>query len=160
MANYKLCNTDKLDADLTIVADAIRAKGKTEDKLDFPADFKTAIEKIETETGVKVQTKEGNISVFGGSGSADCGFKPDVVVIKVGTNAYDSIQNDPAFAFTASGRSSLSCSSIPNNSSYNIMNIKCNQNTSGFSVNMINIKSDWTTAAASGSFKYIAIKYT
>lgn len=46
MANYKLVDADKLDADLSIVADAIRSKGGTSERLPFPYGFKEAVEKI------------------------------------------------------------------------------------------------------------------
>lgn len=51
MPNYKIVDSDKLDSDLTIVADAIRAKGGTADALLFPDGMKTAIENIKAGGG-------------------------------------------------------------------------------------------------------------
>ena len=51
MPNYKVINTDQLDADLAAIADAIRAKGGTSDALAFPNGFKSAVEAIETGSG-------------------------------------------------------------------------------------------------------------
>lgn len=46
MAAYKFVNADQLDADLTTVADAIRAKGDTSAKLSFPHDMKAAVDAL------------------------------------------------------------------------------------------------------------------
>ena len=46
MANLKAVDVDKLDADLTSVADAIRAKGETSDSLAFPDGFVNAVNDI------------------------------------------------------------------------------------------------------------------
>ena len=48
MTNYKVVDADQLDADLTTVADAIRAKAGTEDPLAFPEGWKKAVEGIAT----------------------------------------------------------------------------------------------------------------
>lgn len=48
MAEYKVVNSEQLDADLKIVADAIRAKGGTTASLEFPNGMKSAVEAIET----------------------------------------------------------------------------------------------------------------
>lgn len=46
MADYKVIDAEKLDADLTTVADAIRAKGGTTEPLEFPLGMKQAVEAI------------------------------------------------------------------------------------------------------------------
>ena len=46
MANLKAVDVDKLDADLTSVADAIRSKGETSGSLAFPDGFVSAVEGI------------------------------------------------------------------------------------------------------------------
>lgn len=51
MPNYKLVDSEKLDSDLTVVADAIRAKGGTAEALAFPDGMKTAIENIKAGGG-------------------------------------------------------------------------------------------------------------
>lgn len=48
MAQYKFVNADQLDADLTAVADKIRAKGGTSAQLAFPSGYEAAIEAIST----------------------------------------------------------------------------------------------------------------
>ena len=50
MANYKVVDTEQLDSDLTIVADAIREKGGTTEKLSFPSGMENAIRAIESGT--------------------------------------------------------------------------------------------------------------
>lgn len=46
MSTYKIVKADKLDSDLKIVADAIRAKGGTTASLSFPNGMKSAVESI------------------------------------------------------------------------------------------------------------------
>ena len=47
MAYDKVIDSAQLEADLTTVADAIRAKGETTEPLDFPDEYVTAVEAIE-----------------------------------------------------------------------------------------------------------------
>ena len=51
MANYKVVDADRLDADLGKVADSIRAKSGTSEALAFPDGFSSAVENIETGGG-------------------------------------------------------------------------------------------------------------
>ena len=46
MADYKVIDATQLDADLTIVAEAIRSKGGTTEQLPFPQGMKQAVEAI------------------------------------------------------------------------------------------------------------------
>ena len=46
MANYKAVDADKLDADLTIVADAIRDTSGTTEKMVFPGGFASAVSEL------------------------------------------------------------------------------------------------------------------
>lgn len=48
MANYKVVDADRLNADLASVADSIRAKAGTTDQMAFPDGFKSAVEGIQT----------------------------------------------------------------------------------------------------------------
>lgn len=48
MANYKMVDADRLDADLASVADSIRAKAGTTGQIAFPDGFKSAVEGIQT----------------------------------------------------------------------------------------------------------------
>ena len=48
MATYKIVNSEQLDADLTTLADAIRAKCGTTDTLSFPDGMKSAVEAMST----------------------------------------------------------------------------------------------------------------
>ena len=58
MANYKVVDADQLDADMTEVADAIRAKGGTAEKLAWPDGYKEAVEAISS-GGTEVETVTG-----------------------------------------------------------------------------------------------------
>lgn len=48
MANYKVVDADKLDADLQTVADAIKSKAGTEETMEFPSGFASAVENMPT----------------------------------------------------------------------------------------------------------------
>lgn len=54
MSKYKLCNAEQLDADLVAVAEAIRSKAGSGEKLLFPQDYITAIMAIQG--GPKIAT--------------------------------------------------------------------------------------------------------
>lgn len=51
MAYDKAVDSAQLDADLTLVADAIRTKGGTDAQLAFPSGFVSAVQEIETSGG-------------------------------------------------------------------------------------------------------------
>ena len=48
MADYKVVDAEQLDADLTVVADAIRSKGGTTEALEFPQGMASAVEAIQS----------------------------------------------------------------------------------------------------------------
>ena len=48
MANYQVVDADKLDSDLTVVADAIRERAGTSAKMVFPDGFADAVRNIQT----------------------------------------------------------------------------------------------------------------
>lgn len=56
MAEYKVIDAEKLEADLTSVADTIRAKGGTTDQLEWPEGYKAAVNDIETGKDVSAVT--------------------------------------------------------------------------------------------------------
>ena len=58
MATYKVVDADKLNTGLKAVADSIRAKGGTTENLDFPTDFVSAVEDIETGSGAKEEQEK------------------------------------------------------------------------------------------------------
>lgn len=53
MAEYAVVNKTQLDADMTSVADTIRTKGGTSEKLSWPDGYKAAVEAIQTGGGIK-----------------------------------------------------------------------------------------------------------
>lgn len=89
MALDKAVDSAALDADLTTVADAIRAKGGTTAELAFPDEYVSAIEAISS--GVEVKTASGSVTTSSsGKATINIGFKPDLLVLKVGTvNGYE-----------------------------------------------------------------------
>lgn len=61
MAEYVVVDKEKLDSDLTIVADSIRAKGGTTEELEFPLGMKEAVESIKT--GITKPEQEKTIEI-------------------------------------------------------------------------------------------------
>lgn len=51
MADYKVVDADQLDADLKVVADAIRRKGGTTEDLEFPYEMESAVDAIQSGGG-------------------------------------------------------------------------------------------------------------
>ena len=68
MALDKVVDSTQLEADLATVADAIRAKGKTADKLAFPGGFADAIAAISTGGGADLGSVEVYVADFHESG--------------------------------------------------------------------------------------------
>lgn len=67
MAVDKLVDSNQLDADLTSVANAIRAKGGTSDPLAFPNGFVSAVNSIPTGGGAPVERKDVNFIDYDGT---------------------------------------------------------------------------------------------
>lgn len=67
MAVDKLVDSNQLDADLTSVANAIRAKGGTSDPLAFPVGFVSAVNSIPTGGGAPVEGKDVNFIDYDGT---------------------------------------------------------------------------------------------
>lgn len=139
---------------------AVADMGGTVPVTQLPSTLPDAIRTIPT--GVTVQRKSGTFTTStSGTATVNCGFKPDLVVVKVGTSSFDRTQNDPAFAFVESSQTKLSITSVSKSSSYIMTTNACTQNTSGFSITMNNISSSFSTAPVSRTtFSYIAVKYT
>lgn len=70
----KTVDAEQLDADLTIVADAIRSKGGTTEQLAFPSGFKSAVENINTSREEQEKTldvvENGEYSILPDTGKA------------------------------------------------------------------------------------------
>lgn len=60
MPTYKVVNSEQLDADLKVVADAIRSKSGTTASLEFPNEMKSAIESIEAD---EIPTQEKTVEI-------------------------------------------------------------------------------------------------
>lgn len=89
MALDKAVDSAVLDDGLRRVADAIRAKGGTTGSLVFPDGMESAVSAIEK--GVEVKTASGSVTTTtSGKATLNIGFKPDLLVLKVGVvNGYE-----------------------------------------------------------------------
>lgn len=155
MANYKLCNSDQLDSDLTTVAEAIRSKGGTSDKLEFPSGYKTAIEAIST--GITVQKKTGTASIGSNIG---CGFKPDVVLL-----TYNKRENKYTYVagidFAAINNDNACVSMWASADNYDLYDFYVSRNSDGFKIDeSYVIRPPGENSPNRNSISYTAIKYT
>lgn len=158
MASYKIVNADQLDADLTVVADSIRAKGETTGELAFPAGFQEAIANIST--GIDVQRNSGTFTLKSGSATVNCGFKPDVVMIHKNTN-YENNYQTCAVNFADDTRgTTLETGLWEGSSSIELYEVIITQTATGFSVSMTAWTYKWDDSNGSGTFQYSAVKFT
>lgn len=155
MANMAFVNIDELDADMLSLANTIRSKGNTTEKLQWPAGFESAVEAIST--GPTIQRKAGTFTTnSSGTASVNCGFQPDVVYINVGT--YYSKPYHLAFVFNEHGTNS---STIGWSDQYVQVSGNCSRTSNGFSITLKKYSLSWEESSiANGSFSYVAIKYT
>lgn len=161
MPSYKFVNADQLDADLTAVADSIRAKGKTTGALAFPAGFQKAVSNIST--GIDVQKKSGTFTTNNsGEVTVVCGFKPDLVLIK-GDLYADGEENrvfNGAAAFAEETRAGTQniCMWATDCLLYDIYIV---QNNTGFAIeaNLVDYDME-TTTLTKKTFDYVAVKYS
>lgn len=146
MANFKLVNSDQLDSDLKKVADSIREKGETKNSLTFPDGFVSAVKAIETGSKTTVKKVSGTGSISGGSGSVNCGFRPDVVVF--GSD----------FCFYLENGSFTSANFGSDNETVSRMTVSASN--TGFTISNAKYYRPSGSSNISTSFNYMAIKYT
>jgi hypothetical protein len=156
MANYMLADADKLDSDLTKVADSIRAKGGTTEPLAFPDGFAAAVNAIVVKTGTEIKRTTGTVR---SGNTINCGWKPDLVYLSTGgsDNGYPMTA---CLAFEASGKDNLNTTTW--NSSDDIIDVYATRNATGFNCNLITYDYDnnWAESTYRNSLSYIAVKYT
>lgn len=159
MANYMLVDADQLDADMTAVADAIRAKGGTTEKLEWPAGYVEAVS-----AGVTVRRATGTFKTnSSGVATVNCGFQPDVVIIPGFTNSSaGSYEGQIVVDFAEKSRADKKgLYSTVMDSSNQIITGYFTQASNGFSITMsaydMTFSGGYHTNA---SYSYIAIKYT
>lgn len=111
-------------------------------------------------SGIDVKTATGQIRTSGGSASATCGFKPDMVSILLepdneggnGVVAFNAVFNDD-FCY---------CAAYCNSFSYQNVYVEVEATSNGFRISGFNkYTDDWDSTTSSGeTYSYIAIKYT
>lgn len=152
MANIALVNIDKLDADMLSLADKIRAKGNTTEKLEWPAGYEAAVEALNS-----IQTKSGQFYTgTNGTAVVNCGFKPDLVTIHVGS--YEGYAFGISFPF--SDFSNDNVNSVTWNTAGLPREMEATRHNNGFSVEVTDYDANWATSKVSASFKYTAHKFT
>ncbi len=158
MALDKAVDSNVLDAGLTSVADAIRTKGGTTADLAFPDEFVSAVNAIST--GVTVKTASGSAKTSSkGLLTLNIGFKPDLIVLKVGTlNGYEFNLN---LALTEKWTSSKAGCTSWNGDEYMYEAYVNSIGTTSTSLYVYGYDSSWNSGAASNiTFNWKAVKYT
>ena len=160
MANYKLCDADQLDADLTTVANAIRSKGGTSAKLEFPNGYKSAIEAITTGSESPVQKITGKTFTTSSAGKATvtCGFRPDAVFIPIVVSGDTESAICLVFSEQTNSQKILQTHAANTDGLYTA---EATRSDTGFSITMYN--QGWNFSGATmknKTFSYTAIKYT
>lgn len=166
MANYKLVNADQLDADMTSVADSIRAKAGTSEQLEWPSGYKTAIDSIST--GSAVQRASGSFPINDNEGIAIFGFEPDLVFIYKKNGYWEDEDGETyfpsaTFAFYEESRTTYYMNTMmyaEESANYEYYDLYCTPTSSGFDVLIYAVDGDWRYVSHSGTFYYTAIKYT
>lgn len=161
MASYKIVNADQLDADLTAVADSIRAKGETTGELAFPVGFQEAVANIST--GIDIQTKKGAFTLSNNKATVNCGFQPDMVAIDIGeANDAKAVAVAPFYEISADnvGEAGTYESVIWNDDNILIITT-LSQTSTGFSVYMraYDFSQD-SQRLPTNTYNYVAVKYT
>lgn len=162
MPTYKMVDTDQLEADLTTVADKIRAKGGTSEKMTFPAGFASAVESIST--GVEVREATGTFTLQSGQRTVSCGFAPDVVMIHI-NDSEDSEYYTCAVNFAADTRSktltaALFISDGVDVYDVDLYDIYLTQTPTGFTLEALGKTDYGSTVYPPETFYYSAVKYT
>ncbi len=158
MALDKAVDSAVLDAGLKRVADAIRAKGGMTDNLVFPDGMESAVNAIDK--GVKVQTASGSVTTTSaGKATMDIGFKPDLLVLKVGTiSGYECNLN---LALTEKWTTSKACCVSWYGDEYMYEASVDSVGATSTSVYVTGYDSSWNNGAASKiTFQWKAVKYT
>ena len=154
MANYMLADADKLDSDLTKVADSIRAKGGTTEPLAFPDGFAAAVNAIVVKTGTEIKRTTGTVK---NGETKNCGWKPDLVYITNG-GSDDGFTYSACFAFEASGKTKLNCAHWYGSS--DVVDCYATQTATGFTAEFGTYDSNDNWVSYRNSFSYVAVKYT
>ena len=109
MANYKVVDADKLDADLAQVADAVRSKSGKAESLTFPSGFIQSVHAISngvdtSSDTVTADTLSEGITAHDAAGTKITGtvkhrfFQGEIVSTVIGLDAYAVLCNDPIIA--------------------------------------------------------------
>ena len=156
MANYMLADAEKLDSDLTMVAEAIRAKGGTTEPLAFPDGFISEVDAIVVKTATEIKRATGTVK---SGNTINCGWKPDLVYLSTG-GSESGYPMTACLAFEAAGKDKLNTTTW--DSINNIIDIFATRTTTGFSCSMKTyaFDADWDESTYKNSLSYIAVKYT
>lgn len=166
MANFQIIDSDKLNSNLTLIADSIRSKNNTTEKLSFPDGFKNAIDTISSSGGVTVQrypaTGTGSVRIGGTATTVTCGFKPDAILF-FGTNPQDNNSAMHAgVAFTEANVTTMNTIFTPSSTSYIFSVLHVTQTSTGFTIRGTRADTSFNISSESGyrTINYVAIKYS
>lgn len=162
MPTYKMVDTDQLEADLTTVADKIRAKGGTYEALDFPDGFAAAVESLSA-GGAEALIASGTSVQSQGYINAECGFAPDVVVLRK-NESFDGVPFGAAAYFIQEYGVTKVTTAIPiveaTGLPHPYMNFYIEQRDYGFYAEASVMTGSGSITPVQDTFEWTAIKFT
>jgi hypothetical protein len=158
-------NLETVSTNIADAFTAVSSKGGTVPETKVSGGLANAINSIQTDTGLSVQRKTGKITPSNGGFTVNCGFKPDLVIIKNGTK--NNKTQTLSFPFYEVGASTA----IRSLSEYNrsdqyaqyvyTIQADCQLTTTGFQISgFVMIGANNQLVNYDGSVDYIAVKYT
>lgn len=162
MPTYKMVDTDQLEADLTTVADKIRAKSGTYEELAFPDGFAAAVEGLSA-GGAEALIASGTSVQSQGYINVECGFAPDVVVLRK-NESYDGWPLGAAAYFiqeygvtkVVTAMPIVEATSLP----HPYMNFNVEQRDYGFYAEATVLTGSGSVASVRDTFEWTAVKFT
>lgn len=163
MAYDKVVDSTELEAGLTAIADAIRAKGGTTATLSFPDGMEDAIEAIAL--GVNVQKQSGTVTTNSSGGATiNCGFKPDMVLVRIATYTESPYNYDSNLAFVFKEKTTGSSYYLANmawKDSTTLITGTATVSDTGCTLNLYEYDTSWNgNYFPNETLSWVAIKYT
>lgn len=157
---------DRIRGNVTDALAAIAAKGvtmPTGSKSDALAELIGAIEA--GGGGVTVQKQSGTVTTnSNGAATISCGFKPDVVLVRIATYTEDNYNYDSNLAFVFKEKTSGDTYYLTNmawKDSTTLVTATATVSNTGCSLNLYEYNSSWTGSYFSNeTLSWVAIKYT
>jgi hypothetical protein len=107
--------------------------------------------------GVTVQKKSGSFTTSKGSATIDCGFSPDIFYFTKNEKD-EGYTMSGCFAFAECTNTNINTTTWDR--SDNLIDAYATRSTSGVTISMYTYDDSWKPSNYSGTFSYVAVKYT